>query len=81
MKALFLALALTCALSGAALAGGCDEDLKKLDTALQSPALTPEVKAQAQDMRNQAQKLCEAGNVEEGADVLSEAMALVGGGQ
>jgi hypothetical protein len=33
---------------------------------------------QAEDMRGQAQQLCDAGNEEEGADVLSEAVALLG---
>ncbi len=78
MKALFLALALISATAGAASAAGCAEELKKLDAALSSGSVSPDLKAQAQDMRNQAQQLCDAGNEEEGVDVLAEAAALLG---
>jgi hypothetical protein len=78
MKALFLTLALSVATAGAASAAGCDEDLKKLDAVLSSGTVSPDLKAQAEDMRNQAQQLCDAGNEEEGEDVLAEAAALLG---
>jgi len=78
MKAAFVALALLAATAGSALAGPCDDGLRKLDAALQSTEIAPELKLQVEDMRMQAQQLCDAGNDEEGADVLTEAVALLG---
>ena len=78
MKAVVLALAMTLATAAAAAAGDCEDGLARLDTALASGGIDPDVQAQAQDMRNQASELCKAGNEEEGADVLNEAAALLG---
>ncbi len=78
MKTAALSLFLLATLSGPVLADSCGEDLRKLDAALQSDAVAPDLKAQAQDMRQQAEQLCAAGNEEEGADVLAEAAALLG---
>lgn len=78
MKSVFAALAIILATAGSALAGPCEDGLKKLDEALQSDQISPDVKSQAEDMRGQAEQLCAAGNEEEGADVLSEAAALLG---
>ena len=77
LKTLLLATALTACLAGSAFAGPCDDDLKKIDKALTSQDVAADQKAQVKDMRNQAEKLCSAGNVEEGADVLSEAKAML----
>jgi hypothetical protein len=66
------------ALAAPAAAGPCEDSLGKIDKALQSENVDPDVKTQLQDMRGQAQQLCDAGNEEEGADVLSEALALLG---
>lgn len=74
---LALALVLLALLSAPALAGSCDADLKKIDKALSSTDLPPDQKAQAKDMRGQAEKLCSAGNEEEAADVLSEVKAML----
>lgn len=78
MKALALALALTAASSGLALAGACEDELQKVDAAIASGDLSPEQRAQAEDMRNQAVQLCGAGNEQEGVDVLTEAKAMLG---
>lgn len=78
MKTAALSLFLLATVSGAALADSCEDNLRKLDAALQSEAVAPDVKAQAQDMRQQAEQLCAAGNEEEGTDVLAEAAALLG---
>jgi hypothetical protein len=78
MKALALALALIAATSGLAVAGLCQDELKKVDAALASQELPPEQRAQAEDMRNQALQLCGAGNEQEGVDVLTEAKAMLG---
>lgn len=79
MKSAVLALGLFLLLPAAALAGSCAEDVKALDAALATAQLEPDVKAQLQDMRNQADKLCAAGNEEEAADVLSEAASILEG--
>lgn len=78
MKSVFAALAIVVAMAGPALAGPCEDGLRKLDAALQSDQIAPDLKSQAEDMRGQAEQLCAAGNEEEGADVLSEAVALLG---
>lgn len=77
MKAFLTALALIAASSSLALAGPCQDDLKKVDAALASAELNPEQRAQAEDMRNQAVQLCGAGNEQEGVDVLTEAKAML----
>jgi hypothetical protein len=78
MKAIAAAFALFIAAAGTAMAGTCQADLAKIDTALQSPNLAPDVKAQVKDMHAQAQQLCDAGHEEEGEDILNEAIALLG---
>ena len=77
MKAAATALALLALTTGIAFAGPCDDDLKKVDAALASDAVPAEQKAQVQDMRSQAAKLCGAGNEQEGVDVLTEAKAML----
>ncbi len=78
MKAIAASLALFFCFAGPAFAESCPGGLAKVDAALQSPSLAPDVKAQLQDMRAQAQQLCDAGNEEEGEAVLSEAIAILG---
>lgn len=77
-KSTIIALGLLAAAASPALAGPCEDGLSKIDAALQSDQISPELKTQAQDMRNQAAELCGAGNEAEGADVLAEAVALLG---
>ncbi len=77
MKTLLLALALAAALPGAAHAGQCEDDIAKIDKALASMELAADERAQLEDMREQALKLCSAGNVQEGLDVASEAKAML----
>lgn len=78
MKRAIIALGLLLAVSGTAFAGPCEEELGRVDEALKSAEIAPDVKSQAQDMRNQAAELCKAGNEAEGMDVLTEAEALLG---
>ena len=78
MKSAIIAFGLLAMLAAPALAGPCEDGLRKLDEALQSPDVAPDVKAQAQDMAAQAAQLCTAGNEQEGADLLAEAAALLG---
>jgi hypothetical protein len=79
MKTAVFSLALLVTHSGPVLADSCGEELAKIDSAISGATLAPDVKAQLQDMRNQAAELCSSGNAEEGLDVLSEATAILGG--
>ena len=73
-----LATAFLCALlASAAGAGQCDQDVAKIDKALTGMELSPDERAQLEDMRNQAVQLCGAGNIAEGLDVTSEAKAML----
>jgi hypothetical protein len=60
-----------------AAAGQCQDDIAKIDAALQSQELDADQRAQLEDMRNQAVQLCGAGNEEEGLAVTSEAKAML----
>ena len=77
MKIFILAASLSIALSTAAFAGQCQEDIAKIDAALASGDVNPDQKAQLEDMRNQAVQLCGAGNEAEGLDVTAEAKAML----
>lgn len=77
MKIVLTALLLSVISPAAVLAGPCQDDLKKVDRALSAKDLTPEQRSQAKDMRNQAQQLCNAGNEQEGLDVLTEVKAML----
>jgi hypothetical protein len=77
IKLIILATALAAAMGGVALAGQCEDDIAKIDGALATMELAPDERAQLEDMREQAQKLCSAGNVQEGLDVASEAKAML----
>lgn len=77
MKTAPAALALLLTLAGPAFAGQCQDDIGKIDTALASMELSPDERAQIEDMRNQAVQLCGAGNEQEGVDVTTEAKAML----
>lgn len=77
MKAAVLAAVLFTSLTGAALAGQCQDDLATIDKALKTEDLSPDERAQAEDMRNQAADLCKAGNEQESLDVSAEAKAML----
>jgi hypothetical protein len=77
MKTFIIAAAFVSALSGAAMAGQCQDDIAKIDEALATQELTKDQKAQLDDMRNQAVQLCGAGNETEGLDVTAEAKAML----
>jgi hypothetical protein len=77
MKTIMLAAAFALALSSAAIAGQCQEDIEKIDAALASGNIGPDQRAQLEDMRNQAVQLCGAGNEAEGLDVTAEAKAML----
>ena len=77
IKLISLATALAAVMGGVALAGQCEDDIAKIDGALATMELAPDERAQLEDMREQALKLCSAGNVQEGLDVASEAKAML----
>jgi hypothetical protein len=77
MKTLILAASFAFALSSAAFAGQCQDDIEKIDAALASAELDADSRAQLEDMRNQAVQLCGAGNETEGLDVTAEAKAML----
>ena len=60
-----------------AFADQCQDDVAKIDAAIATEGLDADVKAQAEDLRNNAVQLCGAGNLDEGLAVTSEAKALL----
>lgn len=77
MKTTIVAAVLCALVPGIALAGPCDQDIKKVDAEIKKGDLPPDERAQIKDMRNQAADLCKAGNQQEGLDVLTEAKAML----
>lgn len=60
-----------------ALADDCQTDVAKIDAAIAAGELDSDIKAQAEDMRNQAVQLCGAGNTDEGLAVTADAKTLL----
>jgi hypothetical protein len=60
-----------------ALADDCQSDVTKIDAVIAAGTLDSDIKAQAEDMRNQAVQLCGAGNTEEGLAVTADAKTLL----
>ena len=60
-----------------ALADQCQDDVAKIDAAIATAGLDADVKAQAEDLRNNAVQLCGAGNIDEGLAVTAEAKSLL----
>ena len=77
MKAIAAAVFALALLPATALAGPCQDDLKAVDTAIESGDVPAEERGQVTDMRNQAADLCKAGNEQESLDVLAEAKAML----
>jgi hypothetical protein len=77
MKNMLCACTVLSALSTAAFAGQCQDDIAKIDEALATQELSKDQKAQLDDMRNQAVQLCGAGNESEGLAVTAEAKAML----
>ena len=50
-------------------AGECDADLKVVDEALAKKQLADDERDQLEDMRSQAQALCDSGNTDEGLEL------------
>ena len=71
------AAAFTLAFAAPALADACQDDISKIDAALQTQEVDADKRAQAEDMRSQAVQLCGAGNTEEGLAMTAEAKVLL----
>jgi hypothetical protein len=77
LKPAILGLLTFLASASPALADKCAEELQKIEKALSSRDLSPDIRAQLEDMKHQAEQLCAAGHRQEGLDVTSEAKALL----
>lgn len=77
MNRIFATALTLAALAAPAYADQCQDDVAKLDTAISTQELDADVKAQAEDLRNNAVQLCGAGNTDEGLQVTAEAKALL----
>ncbi len=78
MKALRLALVLSFAPLGVAVAGQCEDDLAIVDSALAaSPAVETEELLKVQQLRNEAAEDSAAGNKENCVAKLTEAKAIL----
>ena len=58
-------------------AGQCQTDIAAIDAALAKTDIDADVRAQGEDMRNQAIQLCGAGNETEGLAVTAEVKELL----
>ena len=76
-KILIMAAAFTCAVSVSAYAGQCQDDIRKIDSAVTAAKLDADKKAEVNDLREQAVQLCGAGNEKEGLDVTAQAKAIL----
>ena len=72
-----LALLACLAAVSPALADKCDDEIQKIEKALATRELSPDIRAELEDMKRQAQQLCAAGHRQEGLDVTGEAKALL----
>lgn len=77
MKRLLAAVCGLALLSGAAIAGQCEDDIAKIEAALGQMELPSDERAQLEDMKEQAQQLCAEGHETEGLDVTGEAKAML----
>lgn len=77
IRAFLLAAAMAGLSATGAYADACQDDVAKIDSALDNQELDSDKRAQAEDMRSQAVQLCGAGNTEEGLAVTAEAKVFL----
>lgn len=77
MRLALLAIALLAATALPAFANQCEDDVKKIETAMASSQISEDERAQLEDMKKQAAELCAAGNTQESLDVSAEAKAML----
>ena len=78
MKSFIAAAALTLALSGPAFAFHCPADIAKIDAALQTASLSDADKAKVMELRNEGERLHQAGQHQQSVDTLAQAMQILG---
>jgi hypothetical protein len=76
-KILSLAAILSIGLALPVYADQCQDDIAKIDKALETATLDADQKTEVTDLREQAVQLCGAGNEQEGLDVTAQAMVLL----
>lgn len=77
MNRIFAAAIALSALASPAFADACQDDVALIDASIAKGELDADVKAQAEDLRNNAVQLCGAGNTDEGLAVTAEAKTLL----
>jgi uncharacterized membrane protein len=78
MKALISACILTFALTGPAFAFQCPADMAAIDAALQTASLSDAEKAQVMELRNEGERLHQAGQHQQSVDTLAQAKEMLG---
>lgn len=78
MKAFLPTALLTLALAGPAYAFQCPADMAKIDAALQTAQLSDEQKAQVMELRNEGERLHQAGQHQQSVDTLAQAKEILG---
>ena len=78
MKAFIPAALLSLALAGPAFAFQCPSDVAKIDAALQTASLTDEQKAQVMQLRDEGERLHQAGQHQQSVDTLAQAKEILG---
>lgn len=78
MKALIPAAVLAFALTGPAFAFQCPTDIAKIDAALESADLSEAEKAQVTELRDEGERLHQAGDHQQSVDTLAQAKEILG---
>lgn len=78
MKAVIAATLLSLALAGPAFAFHCPADMAAIDQALQTAQLTDEQKAQVMQLRQEGERLHQAGQHQQSLDTLAQAKGILG---
>jgi hypothetical protein len=78
IAAAVLSLSLAGPLSGPAFAFHCPADIAKIDAALQTASLSDADKAKVMELRNEGERLHQAGQHQQSVDTLAQAMQILG---
>lgn len=78
MKSFIAAAVFALALTGPAFAFHCPADIAKIDAALQTASLSDADKAKVMELRNEGERLHQAGQHQQSVDILAEAMEMLG---
>ena len=78
MKALLAAAALSLTLAGPAFATQCPADIAKIDAALQTASLSDAQKAEVMQLREEGERLHQAGQHQASVNTLAQAKEILG---